>query len=160
MAETTQTAKPAEWWAAFPAPKAKCPEISADEVMKLFDDMDINPVPRPFLLVDVRRNDWEGGTIHTSLNLPAQSFYQNRKPLLDLCDRASIKQVIFYCGSSAGRGTRCANWMQDYIDDIAKFGRRTEVKVLILKGGIKNWVKQYEGALVEGYEEKYWEQFK
>lgn len=50
--------------------------------------------------------------------------------------------------------------MQDYIDDIAKFGRKTDIKVLILKGGIKNWVKQFEGALVEGYEEKYWEQFK
>lgn len=40
----------------------------------------------------------KGGTIITSLNLPAQSFYQSRKTLLDLCDRASIKQVIFYCG--------------------------------------------------------------
>jgi hypothetical protein len=44
----------------------------------------------------------KGGAITTSLNLPAQSFYQSRKPLLDLCDRASIKQVIFYCGESFG----------------------------------------------------------
>jgi len=41
---------------------------------------------------------FKGGTIKTSLNLPAQSFYQSRKTLLDLCDRASIKQVIFFCG--------------------------------------------------------------
>lgn len=40
----------------------------------------------------------QGGTIKTSMNLPAQSFYQSRKTLLDLCDRAGIKQVIFYCG--------------------------------------------------------------
>lgn len=48
-----------EWWTTVPAPKAKCPGISADELMKMFDDMDIKPVPRQFLLVDVRRNDWE-----------------------------------------------------------------------------------------------------
>jgi arsenical-resistance protein 2 len=55
----TQAPQPDQWWAAFPAPKAKCPEITADEVMKMFDDMDIKPGPREFLLVDVRRTDWE-----------------------------------------------------------------------------------------------------
>ncbi|RDW87695.1 hypothetical protein BP5796_03389 [Coleophoma crateriformis] len=157
---TTQPAQADPWWAAFPAARAKCPEISADDVMKLFDDMDIAVGPRSFLLVDVRRNDWEGGTIRTSLNLPAQSFYQSRKTLLELCDRASIKEVIFYCGSSSGRGPRCAAWFQDYIDDIAKFNKRTDIKVLVLKGGIKGWVKDFEGALMDGFEEKYWEQFK
>lgn len=33
--------------------------MTADEVMKLFDDMDLTPDPRSFLLVDVRRDDWE-----------------------------------------------------------------------------------------------------
>lgn len=40
----------------------------------------------------------QGGTVKTSLNIPAQSFYQSRKTLLDLCDRASIQKIIFYCG--------------------------------------------------------------
>ncbi|KAH7391359.1 Rhodanese-like domain-containing protein [Cadophora sp. MPI-SDFR-AT-0126] len=159
MAET-QTTQTGNWWDAIPAPRAKCPEMTADELMKAFDDMDLTPEPRSFLLVDVRRNDWEGGTIKTSLNLPAQSFYQSRKTLLDLCDRASIKKVIFYCGSSSGRGPRCANWMQDYIEDVSKFGRKSNLKVLILKGGIKGWVKDFEGSMMDGFEEKYWEQFK
>jgi arsenical-resistance protein 2 len=55
----TQTTQPDQWWAVFPVPRAKCPEISADEVMKMFDDMDIKPGPAEFLLVDVRRTDWE-----------------------------------------------------------------------------------------------------
>lgn len=63
-------------------------------------------------------------------------------------------------GSSSGRGPRCAGWFQDYIDDIAKFNKRTNMKVLVLKGGIKGWVKDFEGALVDGFEEKHWEQFK
>jgi arsenical-resistance protein 2 len=63
-------------------------------------------------------------------------------------------------GSSSGRGPRCAGWMQDYIDDVGKFGKKSKVDVLVLKGGIKGWVKDFEGALMDGFEEKYWEQFK
>jgi arsenical-resistance protein 2 len=87
-----------EWWASLPAPRSTPPSISADTVMQLFDDMDLIPSPRTFLLVDVRRTDWEGGTIKTSLNLPAQSFYQTRKTLFDVLDRGGFKMVIFYCG--------------------------------------------------------------
>jgi hypothetical protein len=47
------------WWAAFPQPKASVPELTGDELMRLFDNMDIKPEHRPFLLVDVRRTDWE-----------------------------------------------------------------------------------------------------
>lgn len=53
---------------------------------------------KDFLLVDVRRNDWEGGTIATSVNLPAQSFYPTRSGVYRLCKQAGIKKVIFYCG--------------------------------------------------------------
>ena len=62
MAEA-QTPNPVDWWTAFPAPRAKCPEITAEELMKLFDDMDIKPQPRSFQLVDVRRTDWEVRTM-------------------------------------------------------------------------------------------------
>lgn len=63
-------------------------------------------------------------------------------------------------GSSSGRGPRCAGWMQDYINDISRIGRKTDLKVLVLEGGIKKWVKDFEGSMVEGFEESYWEQFK
>jgi arsenical-resistance protein 2 len=86
-----------------------------------------------------------------------------------------IKKVIFYCGkffkiatsraklmgvgSCGGRGPRAASWFQDYIDDIAQFGRRSDLKVFILEGGIKKWVKEFEGSMVEGFDERYWKQF-
>jgi arsenical-resistance protein 2 len=103
---TEPETKPQEWWASFPAPRSTPPTIAAASVMQQFDDMDLTPILRTFLLVDVRRTDWEGGTIKTSLNLPAQSFYQTRKTLLDLLDRGGFKQVIFYCGelNLKGRG--------------------------------------------------------
>jgi len=48
-----------QWWSVFPPPRGEAAEISTDEVMQLFDNMDIKPEPRSFLLVDVRRDDWE-----------------------------------------------------------------------------------------------------
>jgi hypothetical protein len=53
------------------------------------------------LLIDVRRTDYEGGTIRGSLNMPAQSFPLNMATLYRLClgDGLSvISRVIFYCG--------------------------------------------------------------
>lgn len=58
MTDTKDTKPEAPWWKAFPEARAKCPELTADDVMKLFDDMDITSEPRSFLLVDVRRDDW------------------------------------------------------------------------------------------------------
>ena len=49
--------------------------------------------------------------------------------------------------------------MQDYIDDVAKFGRRSQVKAFVLRGGIKAWVRDFTGAMVDGYEEEHWKQF-
>ncbi len=77
-----------------------------------------------------------------------------------MLQESQLRNVLKATGSSNGRGPRCASWMQDYIDDVSKFGRKTSLKVLVLKGGIKGWVKTFEGALMDGYEEKYWEQFK
>lgn len=71
-----------------------------------------------------------------------------------------MERILILIGSSSGRGPRCANWMQDYINDIAKFGRKSSLKVLVLKGGIKGWIRDFKGSMVDGFEEKYWEQFK
>lgn len=65
MAETH--AQPDQWWSAFPEPRAKAPKISVDEVMQMFDDMDITPEPRSFLLVDVRRTDWVVSSLFSQL---------------------------------------------------------------------------------------------
>lgn len=63
-------------------------------------------------------------------------------------------------GSSQGRGPRCAGWFQDYVLDIGRFGKKSTMEVRVLKGGIKGWVKEFEGSMMEGFEEEYWEQFK
>ncbi|KAF3051568.1 hypothetical protein E8E11_010358 [Didymella keratinophila] len=105
----------------------------------------------------MRRTDFEGGTIKGSLNLPAHSFYMNRAVLFDLCKRAGVKGVAFYCGSSNGRGPRCSSWFADYIAEKGD----SQIQALTLGGGIKGWVKagQSYTQQMEGFEPEYWTQF-
>lgn len=89
-----------DWWEAFPEPKAECTRTDPAIISKLIE---VNAAlgknaKRDFLLVDVRRTDWEGGTISTSINLPAHTFYQTRPQVYQLVKQAGIKRIIFYCG--------------------------------------------------------------
>lgn len=81
----------ASWTDAFPAPRSTAPTVSRDEVLS---DLSSGHL----LVVDVRRTDYEGGTIRGSINLPAHSFYLNRGVLYRLCKGAGIRRVAFYCG--------------------------------------------------------------
>ncbi|KAJ4409091.1 hypothetical protein N0V91_002907 [Didymella pomorum] len=138
------------WHAVFPAPRTTAPIITPEEVLKDLSSDDL-------LLVDVRRTDFEGGTIKGSLNLPAHSFYMNRAILFDLCKRAGVERVAFYCGSSNGRGPRCSGWFADYIAEKGD----GQVQALTLGGGIKGWVKagQSYTQQMEGFKPEYWTQF-
>ncbi|KAJ8112156.1 hypothetical protein OPT61_g5414 [Boeremia exigua] len=143
------TPKP-NWHDAFPAPRTTAAIITREDVLPALSSGDL-------LLVDVRRTDFEGGTIKGSLNLPAHSFYLNRAVLFDLCRRAGVKRVAFYCGSSNGRGPRCSGWFADYIADSGD----SQIQSLTLEGGIKGWVKAGElyTQRMEGFEPEYWKQF-
>lgn len=170
MAEDKPQEEP--WWAPFPAVQSSPNRIEASQVKELLEaDERAGPSSsREFLLVDVRRTDFEGGTIKTSINLPAHSLYQTRPVIYQLCKQAGIKQIIFYCGklrgcirteltmskqrtgSSNGRGPRSAGWMQDYLNEIGD----ANLEAIILTGGIKGWVKAYKGDLMDWYDEKAW----
>jgi rhodanese-related sulfurtransferase len=79
------------WTNAFPTPRTTATILPREEALS---DM-YSP---ELLIVDVRRTDYEGGIIRGSINLPAHSFYMNRGVLYDLCKRAGVKRVAFYCG--------------------------------------------------------------
>jgi arsenical-resistance protein 2 len=89
MAEATKSS--GSWTDAFPAPRTTAPTMAREEALSALSSSDL-------LIVDVRRTDYEGGTIKGSINLPAHSFYMNRAVLFDLCKRAGVKKVAFYCG--------------------------------------------------------------
>jgi arsenical-resistance protein 2 len=89
MAEATKSS--GSWTDAFPAPRITAPTMTREEALSALSSPDL-------LIVDVRRTDYEGGTIKGSINLPAHSFYMNRAVLFDLCKRAGVRKVAFYCG--------------------------------------------------------------
>lgn len=170
----TKDGQQAPWYDAFPEPQAKPGTIEPSEVAALLEAQQQHPdKAKDFLLVDVRRTDFEGGTVTSSINLPAHSLYPTRKQVYDLVKQAGTKKLIFYCGeyipgqlailpfgpsltsagSSNGRGPRCAAWMQDFINETGD----TDIESLVLKGGIRGWVKEYGGRLTDGYDAKVWE---
>lgn len=92
----------APWHAAFPAPKSKPASISREKILQILQKPETGISST--LLVDVRRTDFEGGTIRGSLNLPAQSFWWQREVLCGLCKKAEINFVVFYCGKKFSVG--------------------------------------------------------
>ncbi|KAK3497196.1 uncharacterized protein B0T23DRAFT_402372 [Neurospora hispaniola] len=171
------------WWAAFPEPTSTPVHIEPQTVLELLEQqehVDDMPQSRRLLLVDCRRTDCAGGTVSSSINLPAHNFFPTRKSLYALCKQAGIQKVVFYCGtvqsilcslnsylyrrpsltpmllppgSSAGRGPRCAAWMQDYINDVGG-----DLQSQVMTGGIRGWVRMYGDRMVDGYDEKTWKQ--
>ncbi|KAK5940497.1 hypothetical protein PMZ80_006913 [Knufia obscura] len=160
MSSANQPESP-PWHAAFPAPKATPGAVTASQLLQMIQQFKASGQPT-YMLVDVRRNDHEGGTVSTSVNLPAQSMYYSLSTLVALVKATgSVKSVIFYCGSSRGRGPRSAGWFQDALDQHGI----EDIKSYILEGGIKGWVKQGRQSghqemltLTEGYEPGYWDQ--
>jgi len=141
------------WHEAYPAPRNKSPlTIQRPDLLREFQRGQRPGVD--FLLVDLRRNDHEGGTIKGSINLPAQSLYPSLPTLLDLCQAAGVKQVIWYCGSSRGRGNRAAGWFDDLIKD-----RNVEgLCSVVLSDGVAGWANAGQDyvAWMEEYKADAW----
>ncbi|KAI5862480.1 Rhodanese-like domain-containing protein [Durotheca rogersii] len=154
MSSTTAPAGAAQpWYAAFPEPKDAAPAaLSRDAVLQRLRDS--APGDRAFVLVDVRRADHEGGTVRGSLNLPAQSLYPSLPTLHRVFKAAGVREVIWYCGSSRGRGTRAAAWFRDYLEAQGE----TAIASVILSEGIKGWAAAGPEfvAWMDGYDASVW----
>lgn len=132
------------WYDSFPAPKSipaqVSPEVLREMMLESAQDEDT-----AFVVVDVRRTDFTESAIPGAVNIPAQSFF------LSLATWAKIfgdRTVIFHCQSSLGRGTRCAAWYDDYLDE-----HKLEGQSAILTGGIKAWREKFPDCLMKIPEE-------
>jgi len=121
------------WHAAYPAPKTTAAVMTRETLLSWMQEGKV--AGKDFVLVDLRRTDFEGGTIRGSINLPAQSLYSTIPSLYTLFSTAGVRSVIWYCGSSRGRGNRAAGWFADYIKD----QNNTEMESRTLQEGIKGW---------------------
>ncbi|KAJ7910688.1 hypothetical protein B0H13DRAFT_2011927 [Mycena leptocephala] len=118
-----------DWHAAFPNPTANPGSISPDDLAVLIREKEL---VKDYLVVDVRRTDFEGASIAGCLNLPAHSFYPTLSTIVTLL--ASVPLVVFHCNSCkpGSRGTRVAGWYQDALDAQG-----------LSRGGIKGWVEVF-----------------
>ncbi|RYP69932.1 hypothetical protein DL771_005792 [Monosporascus sp. 5C6A] len=131
----------APWYAAYPASKHNQPlAFTPCQVLNMLKDGGSGP-KGGFLLVDLRRNDHDGGTIRGSINMPAQSLYHSIPTLYS---------------SSRGRGNRAAGLFADCIVDRGD----SEMQSVVLQGGINGWVAAGEDYTkwMDGYDATKWAQ--
>ncbi|KAI0395041.1 Rhodanese-like protein [Xylariaceae sp. FL0594] len=128
--------------------------LTRDAVLEMMKDSS-NVAGKDYILVDLRRTDFEGGFIRGALNLPAQSVYTTLPTLYTMFREAGVLKVIWYCSSSRGRGTRAANWLHEYL---AQRGD-DRMESLILLGGIKGWATAGDEFVswMEEFDASYWE---
>ncbi|KAJ3497787.1 hypothetical protein NLJ89_g10301 [Agrocybe chaxingu] len=126
------------WWDAYPTVESSPSFLTAEEVAALVRDPTAS---KDTAIIDVRRNDHAGGHVRGSHNWAAQTFHDDLPAFYEQFKETS--RVIFYCQSSNGRGPRSAGWYQDYLDAQGEGSHKSTAYVL--KGGIKNWLKMFEG---------------
>ncbi|KDQ16682.1 hypothetical protein BOTBODRAFT_53780 [Botryobasidium botryosum FD-172 SS1] len=120
------------WYEALPAPRSQPPHITPDALAELIRTKEAR---KDYIVVDVRRTDFEHGYVKGAINLPAQSFNQALPGLVPIL--SNIPLVVFYCNRSTGRGPRCAGWYADALPS------GTKSQSLVLEGGIKGWLSKW-----------------
>lgn len=147
----TRTVDERPWYDAFPPPT-----MAAEVMPQRRAFMILSMKIASMLIVDVRRNDYEGGAIRGSINIPAQGFFWNRGILYELAYKADIEWVVFTCGSSNGRAPRCAGWFLEHVRNVAQ---DTNMGVMVLEGGVKGWVKSGPQCIqfMDGFQPEHWQ---
>ncbi|KAG1748466.1 S-adenosyl-L-methionine-dependent methyltransferase [Suillus paluster] len=112
------------WWDAYPKDN-----LTSGDVASLLRDPDRSD----YVIIDVRGDDRVGGHVRGSVQWRADAFLGELDKFYD--EYGKTKQVIFYCGSSKGRGSRCAAWYQYYLNGKGN----TVSKACVLEGGFNGW---------------------
>lgn len=112
--------------------------MSPDELAEL---VKTKVAGRDYIVVDVRRTDFENVFIKGALNLPAHTFYPTRETIVKVL--STIPIVVFHCSSCGptGRGPRTAGW---YRAELEKQGiDEAQSSARVLDGGIKLFAERY-----------------
>ncbi|RAL17405.1 putative arsenate reductase (Arc2) [Aspergillus homomorphus CBS 101889] len=141
------------WHAIYPTPRITAAYVSRTKLLQWLKEGK-KQTNKDLIIIDLRRTDCEGGMISGSLNLPAQSLYPSIPTLYSVLTQGRISKVVWYCGSSRGRGPRAAGWFADYLAE----QRDNRMESLVLEEGIKGWVAAGEEFTqwMTGYEELKW----
>ncbi|CAO3612886.1 unnamed protein product [Mucor fragilis] len=124
----------------------------AEEVMDLVRDPSKQP-GKDYIIVDVRGEDYKGGHIPGSINIPANEMYDKANDLIR--EYSQVPKIYFHCALSQVRGPKSA---RIYAETLNNLGTETEQKVKILRFGFEGWHDKYskEKDLIEDYDEVIW----
>ncbi|KAJ6609701.1 hypothetical protein B0H10DRAFT_2193759 [Mycena sp. CBHHK59/15] len=90
-----------DWHSAFPVPVAEPRFITPEELAVIIREKEI---VKDYLVVDVRRTDFEDASIVGCLNLPAHSFFPTLPAILALLSSVPLSSSIAIAASRVGEG--------------------------------------------------------
>ncbi|KAJ2222802.1 Cdc25 phosphatase Ibp1 [Coemansia sp. RSA 1722] len=130
--------------------------LSADDLAKLVRD----PTKIPgtdYLVVDVRDEDYRGGHIKGSINVPAHEISQKAPALVKQYEKVPL--MIFHCALSQVRGPKSARIYGDAVKDAFVTASQDSPlfnqEINVLRGGFNSWLyrfKDTEPTLIEAYD--------
>ncbi|EIM86008.1 Rhodanese-like protein [Stereum hirsutum FP-91666 SS1] len=128
--------------------------ISNDELSQIIKS-DKQP-RKDYLIVDVRDDDYRGGHIKGSHNLPSQTFHVAVDKLVQ--ETKDVPLVIFHCALSQARGPKAARIYAETRDNLQKAGQDQPHEVLILRGGFTDFQAKFknDAALIEDFDPEVW----
>ncbi|KAF8326073.1 uncharacterized protein EI90DRAFT_3071408 [Cantharellus anzutake] len=128
------------WHAKLPTPSFDARRVEPEYLVDLMRNPQLK-AGVDYIVVDVRRQDFEHVAISNAINLPAHSFYPTLPTATTILSRIPI--VVFHCGAcgAISRGARVAGW---YKDELERRGIPPQVsEALILEGGIKDFEEKF-----------------
>ncbi|KAF9257484.1 Rhodanese-like protein [Marasmius fiardii PR-910] len=128
--------------------------ISGEELAALIKNPE-KVAKKDYLVVDVRDDDYEGGNIKGSLNMPSKDFLMNVDTLVK--DTKDVGTVIFHCSLSQVRGPKAARVYQETRQNV--LGKdESSTNVYILRDGFSQFQVKYKDdpELVENWDENVW----
>ncbi|OWT42516.1 Rhodanese/Cell cycle control phosphatase [Pochonia chlamydosporia 170] len=141
------------WFEAYPPPKNLQSKTVTRDILRQWI-LEGQKSGKNFVVVDVRREDHEGGTIKGAINLPAQSVYPSIPSLYTLFKAAGVKKVIWTCTTSRKRGNRVAGWFDDFVREKGD----SDIESYALFEGLLGWATAGKDftELMEEYNEETW----
>jgi len=108
------------------------------------------PVNTKLLVVDVRADDYPGGSIPTSVHQPFASFDSSVDSLISKVASEKVGRVVFYCMYSRERAPTCAElFLNKYPHD-----QKAPIQVCVLTGGFAAWLNSQANITDTGVELK------
>ncbi|KIM63427.1 hypothetical protein SCLCIDRAFT_1214296 [Scleroderma citrinum Foug A] len=109
---------------------------------------------KDYLVVDVRDDDWAGGNIKGSRNIPSEKFLTEVDQLMK--DTKDIPTLVFHCRLSQERGPKAARIYEEMRNILHPSEPSFEARVL--RGGFYQFGETYKGnpKLVENWRDIVW----